>query len=294
MQGWLSGSWVSPFKFLDAPVRVHLGWMLIAGLIGWSLAMGSLPVVYAGLSDQTYRAMAAIIIVGLGLSVLLQAFAHTVVGRAMGLSVDRITLFVFGGVAELREEPRTALSELGMALVGPILSTALCGVVAFMAGAARAAGASDLIVGSLTFVATLNLVMALFNLLPVYPLDGGRAARAVLWMTTGHLGRATRIATHLGLVFSVLVMAAGAVQAVAVSLEGGLWTVLIGLFLQYAARSARDDVAAVASTPSSELERGVAARRNDRRDARRRSLIAKREERRGFNVRHSAALPGSG
>jgi Zn-dependent protease len=239
MDGLRSGSWTIPFRILGVPVRVHLAWLLVAVLVGWSMAMGSLPVVYAGLSDRTYWAMSAMVIAGLGLSILLHEFAHTLAGRAMGISVDRITLFFFGGVAELHEEPRTALSELGMALAGPIFSVILCGVLAVAAGAAQVAGAPEAIVGSLTFVATLNLVMAVFNLLPAFPLDGGRVVRALLWMLTGDLDRATRTATGLGQILAVVLIASGAIQAVRGSLEGGLWTILIGIFLQYAARGAR-------------------------------------------------------
>ena len=239
MDGFRSGSWTSPIKLLGVPVRVHWPWLLVAVLIGWSLAMGSLPVVYAGLSDRTYRAMAAIIIGGVGLSILLHELAHILVGRAMGVSVDRITLFVFGGVAELHEAPRSALSELGMALAGPILSVALSAILGFTAGAAQVAGAPKLVVGSLTFIATLNLITAIFNLLPAYPLDGGRVVRAGLWRLTGNLDRATRIATGLGQILALLIMAVGLGQAVGGALEGGLWTILIGIFLQYAALGAR-------------------------------------------------------
>lgn len=287
MHGRPSAHWTTPFKMLNAPVRVHLGWLLVAVVVGWSLAMGSLPVVYAGLPIPTYWAMSAIIIIGLGLSVLLQALAHTLAGRAMGVPVDRITVFAFGGYAELHEAPRTALSELGMALAGPLLSVGLCGAVGLAAGLARGLGASDLLVGSLTFIATLNLVMAFFNLLPVYPLDGGRAVRAVLWMITGRLGRATWLATRLGLVVSVLLMATGAVQVVRVSLEGGVWTLLIGLFLHSVARGAE-------TAPTAIRDLRVATEQTLHRDARRRSIIAKREEWRVTNVRHSTPLPGSG
>ncbi len=247
MRGGHSARWTTPFKILGAPVRVHLPWLLVAALVGWSMAMGSLPVVYAGLTAQTYRAMSAMIIAGLGLSILLQAFLHTLIGRALGISVDRITLFAFGGVAELHEEPRTALSELGMALAGPLLSVILCAILAFAAGATEAAGAPMAAVGSLTFVATLNLIMAVFNLLPAFPLDGGRGMRALLWMLTGNLARATRIATRLGQVLAVFLIAGGLVQAVRGSLEGGLWTLLIGIFLQYIAHRARTEAEARAA-----------------------------------------------
>ncbi len=258
MRGPHSASWTTPFKILGVPVRLHLAWLLVAVLVGWSMAMGSLPVVYAGLSRQTYWLMSAMIIAGLGLSILLHEYAHTLVGRPLGISVDRITLFAFGGVAELHEEPRTALSELGMALAGPLFSVILCGILAFAAGAAEIAGAPTAVVGSLTFVATLNLVMGVFNLLPAFPLDGGRVVRALVWMLTGNLAGATRIATGLGQVFAVLLILGGVVQAVRGVFEGGLWTILIGIFLQYAARRAQAE--ADASAAGQALSRAEALR----------------------------------
>ena len=170
---------------------------------------------------------------------MLHELARILVGRAMGISVDRITLFVFGGVADLDEEPRSALSELGMALAGPILSAVLSVILGFTAGAAQVGGAPEVVVGSLTFIATINLITAIFNLLPAYPLDGGRVVRAGLWRLTGDIDRATRIATGLGHILALLLMAVGLGQAVGGALEGGLWTILIGIFLQYAALGAR-------------------------------------------------------
>lgn len=252
MRGVHSISWTTPFKILGVPVRVHLAWLLVAVLVGWSMAMGSLPVVYAGLTEPTYWAMSAMIIAGLGLSILLHEFAHTLVGRALGIHVDRITLFAFGGVAELHEEPRTALSELAMALAGPLFSVILCGILGFAAGAAQVAGAPQALVGSLTFVATLNLIMAVFNLMPAFPLDGGRVVRALLWMLTGNLRGATRMATGLAQILAVLLMVGGLVQAVRGSLEGGLWTILIGIFLQYAALGATAEADARSADPGRE------------------------------------------
>jgi len=231
--------WTLPLKVLGAPASVHLGWTLVAALVGWSMAMGSLPTVYAGLTYETYWVMTAIVILGLGLSVLAHAFVQALAARAMGVSLQRITFYVFGGVGELQEDPRSALSELGMALCGPLLSLLFCAVIAFAAGASEAAGAPDMVVGSLTFIATLNLVMAAFNLLPAFPLDGGRALRAVTWMITGDLERATRVSTGVGVALSFLLMAAGAAQAFLGNLEGGLWTILIGIFLQHVARGAQ-------------------------------------------------------
>jgi len=233
--------WTLPFRVLRAPISIHVGWLLVAVLIAWTMAMKSLPAVYSGLSGQTYWMMAAVVIAGLGLSILAHAFVHALAARAMGITVERVTLFVFGGVTELRETPRSVLSELGLATVGPLISVVLSGLIAFAAGASDLGGASDLVVGSLTFIATLNLIMAVFNLLPAFPLDGGRALRSLMWLITGDLHRATRIATGVAVALSVLLMVSGIVQAARGALEGGLWTMLIGIFLQHAARAAQFD-----------------------------------------------------
>lgn len=249
MAGSGTRDWTLPVRLLGAPVRLNIGWFMVATLIGWSLAMGSLPVVYAGLPLATYWAMTGVIIIGFWLSVLLHEFVHVLTARALGIEVNDIELFVFGGVAQLNAAPRSALSDLALALSGPAFSVVLSAVLAVGAGWGIAVNVPDLIFGSLTFLAALNIVVAALNLLPAFPLDGGRAVRALLWMATGDLGRATRLATRASLGLSFLLLAGGIFQAVRFSIEGGIWTLLVGVFVQYVVRTAPNDVAAAGPAP---------------------------------------------
>lgn len=227
--------WQSPFTVFGVRLRIHISWLIIAVLIAWSLASGSLPAVYEGLPSGSYWAMALMIVVGLAVSILLHELAHTVVGRAMGMAVDRITLFVFGGVAELRDEPRSAGAELAMAIAGPAFSLAFSAVLAFAAGAAEAAGGPEEAVNALGYLGAVNLALAVFNLLPAFPMDGGRVLRAILWMLRRDLTTATRQAARTGQGVALLLMAGGAASALTSDVSGGLWLILIGLFVHGAA-----------------------------------------------------------
>lgn len=227
--------WQSPFTVFGVRLRIHISWLIIAVLIAWSLASGSLPAVYEGLPAGSYWVMALMIVAGLAASIVLHELAHTLAGRAVGMSVDRITLFVFGGVAELRDEPRSAGAELAMAIAGPAFSLALSAALALAAGTTDAVGGPEEAVYALGYLAAVNLALAVFNLLPAFPMDGGRVLRAVLWMLRRDLGKATRQAARTGQGVALLLMAGGALSALTSDVSGGLWLILIGLFVHGAA-----------------------------------------------------------
>lgn len=235
-----SGS-VLRFRLLGVEINVHASWVLIALLIAWSLASGAFPALYEGLPAGGYWLMALIAVVGLAVSIVLHELAHTLVGRAYGLSVDRITLFLFGGVAELHEEPKAPRAELLMALAGPALSVVLGFVFALAAGALQAAGSARELSGALAYLAMLNWVLAAFNMVPAFPLDGGRVMRAIIWMVTGKADRATRIAARIGMTLALALMLGGVALALFGGLASGLWWVLIGLFLRTAAQASLSD-----------------------------------------------------
>jgi len=234
----------APFSVLGVEIRVHVSWMIMAVFIAWLLASGSLPMLYAGLPAGAYWAMAALIVAGLAASIVLHELAHTLVGRAMGVSVNRITLFLFGGVAELSEEPKRPGAELAMAIAGPAFSVVFSLILTIAAGAVGQTGAPTEIAMALGYLATLNLALAAFNMAPAFPLDGGRVLRAMLWMSTHDLAKATRIAARTGEALALLLMAAGLIAVFAVEPAGGLWWIMVGLFLHGAARGALRDVEA--------------------------------------------------
>lgn len=234
----------APFTLFGVQIRIHVSWVIMALFVAWSLASGSLPMLFKGLPIGAYWSMAGIIVVGLAASIVLHELAHTLVGRTMGVSVDRITLFLFGGVAELHEEPKRPGAELAMAIAGPAFSVVFSMVLAAAAGAVGQTAAPDEVVMALGYLATLNLVLAAFNMTPAFPLDGGRVLRALLWMSTRDLMKATRIAVRTGEVLALVLMAAGLVAVFTVEPAGGLWWIMIGLFLHGAARGALRQVEA--------------------------------------------------
>jgi Zn-dependent protease/CBS domain-containing protein len=225
------------FDVFGFQIRVDPSWLVIAALIVWSLASGYFPAEVPGLHGGDYLAVAVAAMLGLFASLILHELAHSLVARRFGLGVGGITLFLFGGVAELEQEPQSAVSEFWIAVAGPAMSVALALLFRLLEGAALAAGASDSLVALIAYLATINLVLALFNLLPAFPLDGGRVLRAALWRAKGDLLAATRTASLAGTVFGYLLVALGfAALFSGQTVIGGLWPILIGLFLAAAAR----------------------------------------------------------
>jgi len=223
------------FTAFGIKVKVNLSWTFIAIFIAWSLAKGFFPQVYAGLAPSMYWSMAVIALLGLAASIVLHEFAHSLVGRAFGMHVKSITLFMLGGVAELEDEPATPRAELVMALAGPAMSFTLAGLFALLEGLVEPS--SPAFAAVLSYLAIINLVLAIFNLVPAFPMDGGRALRAILWAWRGDMGWATRIAARAGGVFGVTLMALGGLLIVSGAFVAGLWWVLIGSFVHGAARA---------------------------------------------------------
>src|SRR5690606_26669681 len=183
-------------------------------------------------SYATAGAVAALLLIG---SVLLHELAHAVVAQANGIKVERIMLWLFGGVAQLRSEPRTAAVDLAVAAVGPATSLVLGGVFGVAAVIWVAAVGEGLIAATLGYLGAINVLLAVFNLVPAAPLDGGRVLRAVLWWFTGNRNRAAVVATRAGRVFGVALIAFGLAGALLWAWFGGLWLALIGWFLVNAA-----------------------------------------------------------
>jgi Zn-dependent protease len=229
------------FRVAGIPVRIDASWLVIFALISWSLASGYFPHVLPNLSTGAAWVHAVTAAVLLFLSVFLHELSHALVAVQQGVRVSGIRLHVFGGVSELESEPATPRAEFLIAVVGPLTSFV---IAALCYGLGRALADVSWLTALTGYLAVVNLVVALFNLVPGFPLDGGRLLRAMLWWWSGRLGWATRWASRAGLAFAVGLIALGALRALTGELVGGLWFVLIGLFLQQAARSG-DDMAHV-------------------------------------------------
>jgi Zn-dependent protease len=222
-------------RLFGIEIRINPGWAVIATLVAWSLAQGTFPELYAGLDTQSYWAMALAAVVGLGVSIIIHELAHSLVAARFGTPVSSITLFMFGGVAALEQEPRAPIPELLMALAGPAMSLVLSGL---FFGASIAVGGIDqlpVLAGVLHYLALLNLVLAIFNLVPAFPMDGGRALRATIWAATGDIRKATMRASQVGKYIGTGFMLAGLLAVLTGNLLAGIWWVLIGGFIRASA-----------------------------------------------------------
>lgn len=225
------------FTILGFRVSLDLTWFILAILIVWSLAGGYFPSVIEGISTGTAVAMGIAGALGLFVSIILHEFSHAIVARRYDIQIKGITLFIFGGVAEMEEEPPSAKSEFLMAIAGPIMSFFLALVFQSIAMALPGAIDESPLVALFSYLALINAVLAIFNLVPAFPLDGGRVLRAAIWWWTGDLDRATRIGAGTGRFLGSVLVALGFLNALTGNIVGGMWQALIGLFIIGAARS---------------------------------------------------------
>ena len=175
------GKRITLFKLFGFSVRIDISWLIIVILITWSLALGLFPHYYKDLSKTTYWLMGATGALGLFVSIIFHELCHSLVARRYGLPIKGITLFIFGGVAEMEEAPPSAKAEFMMAIAGPI-SSVLLGVVLYgILTLGKGSGWPDPVNGVIGYLAAINCILAGFNLLPAFPLDGGRMLRSALW-----------------------------------------------------------------------------------------------------------------
>jgi Zn-dependent protease/predicted transcriptional regulator len=249
------------------PIRIHISWLIIFWFVTWSLATGYLPDTLPGLSSIRYWAMGAMAALLLFASVLLHELGHSYVALKYRIPIGQITLFIFGGVAQMRKEPPSPRAEFLIAVAGPIVSLVIAAVCLGLVTLAEASTTAQSFRGLIVLGAVLGAVntnLGLFNLLPGFPLDGGRVLRAGLWAWKKDFYRATSQAATVGLLFGAgfglmgafLVVGAlfGTVSAQLAS-SGG-WIILLGIFLFAAARGSRRQAsmrASLAAVPIREL-----------------------------------------
>jgi Zn-dependent protease/CBS domain-containing protein len=232
------------FKLLGFQVWLDWTWFILALLITWSLATVLFPKLYeeAGLTPTVQWSMGVAGAAGLFVSIVLHELGHSVVARRFGMQMRGITLFIFGGVAEMTDEPPSAIAEFFVAIAGPVVSF-LIGVG--MLGMTTLGATLDwptAIVGVTRWLGWINLVLVGFNLVPAFPLDGGRVFRAGLWYWKGDLRWATRVASSVGGMFGIVLIAIGLLSLFAGNFIGGVWWVVIGLFLRGASSASYQQV----------------------------------------------------
>lgn len=231
------GRGITLFHLLGFKVKADISWLFLATLVTLSLATGYFPYRHPDLSPQTYWWMGFVGAAGLFASIVFHELSHSLVARRFGMPIRGITLFIFGGVAEMEEEPPTARAEFLMAVAGPVASGLLSLAFYLATLVAEAGGVPAAVSGVASYLAFINMLLAAFNLVPAFPLDGGRMLRAVLWYWKGDIRLATRIASNAGAAFGFFLIAVGLVNLVNGNWGVGIWYGLIGLFIRAAAAS---------------------------------------------------------
>jgi Zn-dependent protease/CBS domain-containing protein len=245
--------------FTVAGIRISINytWFVVLGLVIWSMG-GSFRATYRDFSAPTVWVISVVYALLLFASVLLHELSHSFVGNRLGLGIKGITLFIFGGIAQLGKEPEDPATEIKVAVAGPACSLVLAvffyGLSMFLyalKGNASAPAVFQLLyapVGASPFIALFhylglaNTALLLFNLVPGFPLDGGRILRAILWKRSGDVSRSTRFASTFGKIFAILLIVFGLLMIFVARDLGGVWLVLIGMFLQQAAEGSYQQV----------------------------------------------------
>ncbi len=228
---------VKLFSINGFDIKIDPSWLVIFALISWSLSQHYFPTALPGETPVVYLTMAVIATLLFFVSLLLHEIAHSIVARRFGLPVVGIKLFLFGGVAEMEREPQSPRAEFIVAAAGPAMSVALSLGFLLLSRIAASTDGLAVVVQVLSYLAFINMMLAVFNLVPAFPLDGGRMFRAYLWHRGGSLLRATETAARAGTLFAFLLMGVGVASLFQGLIVPALWQILIGGFLLVAARA---------------------------------------------------------
>jgi Zn-dependent protease/predicted transcriptional regulator len=230
------------FKIFGFSVNVDLSWFFLLILVSWSLAKGFFPQHYEGLGTLAYWIMGVWSALFLFASIIIHEVSHSIVARKYGVTINGITLFIFGGVAQIEDEPPSPQAEFSMAIAGPLASIVL-GLIFFgLSRMMSSFNVSAVLHGPLFYLAIMNGALTVFNIIPAFPLDGGRILRSFIWHRNNDLVAATRISSRIGSIFGLALISTGLVFVIMRSFIGGIWWFLIGLFLSNAARSSYQNV----------------------------------------------------
>jgi Zn-dependent protease len=235
------GPTVTLFKLLGFDIKVDASWLFLAALVTWSLATGYFPSAHPGFESSVYWAMGLAGAFGLFFSIVFHELSHSVVARWFGMRIRGITLFIFGGVAELEDEPPSAVAEFLVAIAGPIASLFLAWSFNWASTWGSVSEPVSPALAVAGYLGLINLILAVFNMLPAFPLDGGRALRAALWYFRKDMRSATFTAARIGGAFGLGMIFLGLLSVFSGNMIGGFWWGLIGLFLRGAAQGAMRD-----------------------------------------------------
>ena len=221
-------------RIFGIDIYIDLSWFLIFVLVAWMLSSDVGPLRSAGLSAGERTGLGILTALLFFASVLAHELAHSVAARMRGLPVSRITLFIFGGISQIGGDFESAAGEGWIAFVGPLTSLVISALFYFVAQALGAHAAMGLAAG---YIAWANGVLAIFNLVPAYPLDGGKVLHSLIWRATGNRRRATRVAVTIGQTLALIMVTLGILMSFTVNFFNGLWIAFIGWFLYQAGRT---------------------------------------------------------
>jgi Zn-dependent protease len=224
-------------RWFGFPIRIDYSWFILIALIVWIFSTVEFPRQLPGYGEPAYLAMGIAAALFFFLSLLLHELAHSVVARSRGIHVQGITLFIFGGVAQTTMEAKRPVDEFVLTVVGPLASFGLAGAFYLIGVGTSRLGVLPAAGAVAGYLGWLNFILAVFNLVPGFPLDGGRIFRAAVWQITGDLRRATRWATAGGRAFGYVLIAGGVFLVLRGPAISGLWLAFIGWFLASAASS---------------------------------------------------------
>jgi len=234
-------------KIKKIPIKLHFTLIIVFFLISWTLASGFMPRYFPDLTDTQYWIMGIIGAVVLFVSVLLHELSHSLLSIRYGIKVNQIILFIFGGISDIKEETKDFKKEFNIAVVGPLTSYALAGLfwilfitISYIGDTIQNnEGVNYLILleGVLLYSSIINLIVGTFNLIPAFPLDGGRMLRAGLTRWKKDFDQATRIASKIGIGISFGIMGLGFIAILKGAFLGGFWLFIIGWFLNSGAQT---------------------------------------------------------
>jgi Zn-dependent protease/CBS domain-containing protein len=235
----LFGNRFNILRIAGINIGIDLSWFIVAILLSWSLAAGYFPYHYPNLSPGTYWAMGIVGMLGLFICVLLHELGHALVAKHFQLPISQITLFIFGGIAEIKKEPPSPYIEILVSIAGPIVSILLALLMYLSTQVGELYGWPNEVIGVTSYLTVINVLIVVFNLIPAFPLDGGRVLRAILWAWKKNLSWAMNVCSALGAGFGFFLIFFGILNFVLGSLIAGFWLFILGVFLQNAAESSR-------------------------------------------------------
>ena len=224
-------------KIKGIEIEINLSWLIIFGLITFMMATNFFPQNYPDISPIIGWVLGSIMAILMLLSILLHELSHSIVSINQGIEVKKITLFIFGGIALLDKDPDYPIQELKIALAGPAMSLLLFLIFTFIYNFLGYLGVESYLIAPLIYVSSVNLIIVLFNMVPAFPLDGGRVLRALIWHFQGSLQKATKVTSSMGNIFGYLLIFLGLYIVFNGNVLNGIWFVFIGWFIKQLSES---------------------------------------------------------